>query len=126
LRGRKPPYIYTMSTTKRVFAKLSAQEPMKVELGLIQDLDSKFNRAAADATGVMLKIQDSSKELSRISSVMRQNIQEAKSALKDAEALGADAAVRSLSSFIDVFEKKSMKFESAAKQCLDAANAIKS
>jgi hypothetical protein len=115
-----------MSTTKRVFAKLSAQEPMKVELGLIQDLDSKFNRAAADATGVMLKIQDSSKELSRISSVMRQNIQEAKSALKDAEALGADAAVRSLSSFIDVFEKKSMKFESAAKQCLDAANAIKS
>ena len=74
----------------------------------------------------MLKIQDSSKELSRISSVMQQNIQEAKSALKDAEALGADAAVRSLSSFIDVFEKKSIKFENAAKQCLDAANTIKS
>jgi hypothetical protein len=115
-----------MSTLNNIFAKFSAQEPIKVELGLIQDLDAKFNRAAAEATGVMLKIQDSSKELSRISSVMQKNIQEAKSALKDAEALGADAAVRSLSSFIDVFEKKSMKFDSAAKQCLGAANAIKS
>ena len=30
-----------MSTTKRVFAKLSAQEPMKVELSLIGDVQSK-------------------------------------------------------------------------------------
>jgi hypothetical protein len=115
-----------MSTLNNIFAKFSAQEPMKVELGLIQDLDAKFNRAALDAGMIVVKLQQSSKDLSEISSVMQKNIQEAKSALKDAEALGADAAVRSLSSFIDVFEKKSMKFDSAAKQCLDAANAIKS
>lgn len=115
-----------MSTLNKVFAKFSAQEPMKVELGLIQDLDAKFNRAGLDAGMIVVKIQQSSKELSQVVSVMRQNIQEAKSALKDAEALGADAAVRSLSSFIDVFEKKSIKFENAAKQCLDAANTIKS
>lgn len=115
-----------MSTTKRVFAKLSAQEPMKVEFGLIQDLDSQFNKAASDAARVVFQMQSASEELNRISSVMQKNIQDAKAALKDAEALGADAAVRSLSSFINVFEKKSMKFDAAAKQCSDAANQIKS
>lgn len=106
-------------------AKFSA-EPVKVELGLIQDLDAKFNKAARDAGAVVVDIKESAKELSRISSVMQQNIQDAKAALKDAQALGSDSAIRSLSSFIDVFEKKSMKFENAVKQCLDAANTIKS
>ena len=35
-----------MSTTKRVFAKLSAQEPMKVELSLITEMNKIASQAA--------------------------------------------------------------------------------
>ena len=41
-----------MSTTKRVFAKLSAQEPMKVELGVQEDLQDLIFKLDSSVTNL--------------------------------------------------------------------------
>ena len=112
-------------TQKRVFNLLaSAQEPIKVELGLIDNLDKAFSSAAQKAQDQKRSILAESSRLGDISFSMEQSVSEAKKALSAAQELGADGAIKTLSSFISVFEKKASQFKSIASQIDKLANSI--
>jgi hypothetical protein len=63
-----------MSTTKRVFAKLSAQEPMKVEFGTQEDLRD-----------FIVKLDSSVSSLTRLATITNQKINEYNSIAKELE-----------------------------------------
>jgi hypothetical protein len=69
--GRKPPTFIVMSTTKRVFAKLSAQEPMKVEFSLVSELNARVQEtkqkvnSLRDAEVKLLNIFDEAARLAK-------------------------------------------------------------
>ena len=72
-----------MSTTKRVFAKLSAQEPMKVEFALVDDVKKMTGllyQKRDEGRKVTEAIQATAKEMNRL-------LQNADSSVKEYDAL---------------------------------------
>jgi len=96
----------------------------KVELAILQDIDKWFNSFAGDAGTAKNNISNAASKLEDISSGMEKKITQAKEGLKNAKDLGADSAIKSLSSFIKVFEKKSNQFKDIASQINKLSNSI--
>ena len=109
-----------MSTTKRVFAKLSAQEPMKVEMGSIDDLKSQMKSANAAAIQGFDMVQKAESLFSKSLAENKRLLASFQKALSLAKELGVKPAIDDVNKAISQVETNIKEIE----QMLKAVNQI--
>ena len=109
-----------MSTLNKVFAKFSAQEPMKVELGLIQDLKSQMKSANAAAVQGFDMVQKTKSLFSKSLAENKRLLASFQKALSLAKELGVKPAIDDVNKAISQVEINIKEIE----QMLKAVNQI--
>lgn len=100
-------------TQKRVFNLLaSAQEPMKVEFGLSQDVDSLAGQGFGDASMALSKLRRAKQLADKIFSLK----DDLAPLLKEAQSIRAEAAMNEIEGFLSDVEKIKSKVSAATKE----------
>jgi hypothetical protein len=109
-----------MNTLKTIYDKLAKTELAKHEVNfasnLIANLEGQYEATIAKTVSAKQNLHGGVKLLLDVVNVMEKNVQEAERGLLMAKELGAEGAIKTLASFVDLFKYKSKQYRQIANE----------
>jgi hypothetical protein len=107
-----------MNTLKTIYDKIGKTELAKHEVNfasnLIANLEGQYEATITKTVSAKLNLHDGVKVLLEVVNIMEKNVQEAERGLSLAKELGAESAIKTLASFVDLFKYKSKQYRQIA------------